>query len=118
VENDFEELQRSESPTGTTLLHTGERRFKMSGRLLIDSADATDREHDSIQDGVAPTVDASFQLGTAAGASDVINGVKYEINNVQVSSLTPDRSGKATVVEIDSYATATTAAGEFKKTYN
>lgn len=103
--------------TGTRQSQTS-RVVTVDGRMYIATADS-DFEYQQLVSTTAPTSDLSFQVGTVAGASDVINAYKIECNNLQPKSIKYDRTGTAMVVELSgAKCTATSAGGEFTLTYN
>lgn len=112
IENPTEEFGDSNvSTTGTRQSQTG-RIFRVDGTLYVNASDS-DYEYANLIGTSAPTDDMSFQVGTAAGASDTINAYYLAINNVQAGSIKPNKRGTALVQEISGNATATTAGAEF-----
>lgn len=96
-----------------------QRLITVDGTIYVDTADS-DHEYQNLTGTSAPTDDLSFQVGTANGAgAGTLNAAKVECNNLQSTSIKHNRIGTATVVELSAaQATATTAGGEFKLSYN
>ena len=101
---------------------TGERQsqnrriISMVGTLYIAAADV-DAAYQNLISATAPTVAASFQVGTP-GASP-INAFKIEVNNLQAKDIKYTKRGSLLAVELnDSKATATAAGAEFQLTMN
>ena len=103
---------------------TGERHaharrlITVDGRLYINATDSK-AAIDNLINTSAPTDDLSFQVGTAAGASEVLNAFKIEVNNLQAKAIKYTQIGDALVVDLaNAKATATSAGAEFKLTFN
>ena len=93
------------------------RSFDVSGRIYTSSTDP-DFEWQKTVGGSAPTEDMTLQIGTIAGATDTLNALKIEINNVELEDVSYDRQGAVMVAEITGHATAAAAGAEFKLTFN
>lgn len=93
-----------------------ERLIEVSGTIYMDDADR-DFEYNIQFGGVAPTADWTFTIGDPAGATDVINAIEINANNVQSRNVKYNRVGTVTVVEITGKATSTSAGGEFTLRY-
>lgn len=103
--------------TGTRQSQT-DRLITVDGRIYVETADS-DAAYTTLISAVAPTNDLSFQLGTIAGATDTINALKVEINNLQNRDIKYDRTGSALVVELSgAKATGLTAGSEAMLTFN
>ncbi len=94
-----------------------DRTFAVDGRVFMADVDS-DFEYQKAVGTLAPTEDQVWQIGTIAGASDIINAVKMEINNVELDTVSYDKAGTATIVEFAGKATGTAAGNEFKLTFN
>lgn len=115
ITQEVEEVDDANQTTGKRTVVSG-RSFDVSGRIFTDSDDTDFEWQKTVGD--APTEDMSWQLGSAAAATEIINGLKFEVNNVELESVSYDREGTVTVAEIAGHATGTTAGSEFKLTYN
>lgn len=118
IENTIAEFKRSNiDVTGIGYAQT-RRQFLVSGVLYVNASDS-DAAVQQLISGSAPTNDLSFQVGEVAGATDTINAMKFEVNNLQPKNVKYDRRGDAMVVTLsNAKATATSAGAEFKLTFN
>lgn len=117
VANELVEFEdTSVTITGKRLIQS-RRTISINGTLYSATADS-DSEWASMIAGSAPTDDLSFQIGPVAGASDVINGIKVELNNLQVWNMKYKEMAEQQAVEIDGRCTSTSAGTEFKLTFN
>ena len=118
VQNTIEEFGDSNVATTGKRQAQTRRQILVSGTIYVATADS-DAAVQNLINSSAPTADLSFQVGTAAGASDVVNAFKVEVNNLQSKSIKYNRIGQALVAELtDAKATATSAGAEFKLTMN
>jgi hypothetical protein len=83
----------------------------------VDSAD-TDFEYQELIKTTAPVADLSFQLGTPAGATDIVNAILFEASNLEVVDYKAQPTGTVFVVEFEGESTATAVGAEAKFTYN
>jgi hypothetical protein len=118
ITNTVEEY--GDSNVDTTGLRQSQTRrvITVDGTIYVATADS-DAAYQNLVSTSAPTADLSFQLGTAAGATDTINAAKFEVNNLQNKDIKYNRIGTALAVELSgAKATSTTAGTEFKLTFN
>lgn len=115
-ENEIEEIEDSNQASGIRLVQNS-RQFNVEGIVFVDSADS-DFEHQNVIATAAPTADMTFQLGSVAGAGNTINGVKVELNNVQLETAKDVKLGTALAKQIAGYCTGASANSEFKLTFN
>jgi hypothetical protein len=67
----------------------------------------------------APTDSLSYQVGPVASDSDILNGIKVECNNLQPKGIKYTKLADALGVALNAAkCTATSAAAEFKLTFN
>ncbi len=114
IANAIEEVPDSSQATGLRLSQTA-RSFVISGQIDTDDSD-TDFEHTNLEGTTAPTGDATWRIGTAAGASDTMNGWNVEANNLQIDDYKRVRAGDSMAATITAHCTAATAATQFKIT--
>ena len=116
VVNTVEEFEDSNEATGLRLAQS-DRSVDMDAVINVDDAD-TDYEHTRVADTSAPTDDATFQLGTIAGASDTLNAALVAFNNGIIDSYSSDKAGDIITANVIAHATATAAGDEFALTFN
>lgn len=116
IENNVDDTPDANQATGIRKAQT-ERTISVSGAFWVDSTDS-DFGYQKTVGATAPTEDMTFQVGTAAGASDPINAFAMTLANLEVDSRKENRIGTALVEEIEAHCTATTAGGEFTLAYN
>ncbi len=116
VSNSVVEIPSGNAVTGLRLSQD-QRRFNIDFLTEMDSAD-TDFDDNEIAKAVAPTADATWRIGTAAGAADTINGVNFAVNNIQQITNKGERAGDVRANRITGYATATSGGGEFTLTFD
>ena len=120
ITNAIEEF--GDSNVATTGLRQSQtnRIITVDGRLYAETGQS-DAEHTALVNTSAPTVDLSFQIGTAdvAGAETELEGVLINVNNLQATEIKYDRTGEALSVELSgAKATSLTAGTEFLLEYN
>lgn len=117
TDNNLNQIGDSNQTTGERTAQDG-RLITLDGALYVNTSDS-DYAYQATVNTTAPTDDLSFQVGTIAGASDTLNAVKFEANNLSSQSVKYNRQGTATVVELSgAKCTGTTAGSEAKITFN
>lgn len=116
IANSLEEVEDSNQPEGLRVIQS-DRSIDMSGQIYVDDAD-TDFEFQNLQGTVAPTNDATFQLGDIAAPTDTINGVAVAMNNIQADNTKSERIGDLLAWETTAHATGTVGGSEFSLSFN
>ncbi len=116
ITQDIAEVDDTNQATGKRAVVNG-RSIEITGRIFTSSTDS-DFEWQKTIGTSAPTEDMTWQIGAIAGATDTINGIKFEVNNVELDSVSYDREGAVIVAEITGHATTTAAGTEAKITFN
>ena len=114
--NSLENFPDSNQPSGQRVVQS-QRRVTVTGSVYAETSDR-DAAYSVLSASSAPTADASYRIGTAAGASDEINGVQIATNNLQITQYKPEAAGKTKVSDVEGRATATTEGGEFSLTFD
>ena len=109
--------EQDSAKVGGTRIVQSSRRWRTAGRIYVDTADS-DFEYQELIKTTAPTADLSFQLGTPAGASDVINAILFETRNLEVLDYKAQPTGTVFVVEFEAESTDTAAGQEALLKFN
>jgi len=116
INNTIEEIAAANQPSGIRLSQDTRR---ITIDLLTEMDDAnSDFDYNNLVATAAPTEDASWQLGSVTSSGNPLNGVLFELNNIQLNDVKYDRAGDRVAVQEQGECTATSAGGEFTLTFN
>jgi hypothetical protein len=119
VNNNVEEIgDCNVALTGIRLSQQAPREISASIKGLFVGNPDSDYEYNQSKLSSAPTDQLSFQVGTAAGATDQINAYLVELENPQTDKLKYDRLGTLLVADVDLSCRDGSAGAEFTETYN
>lgn len=121
ISNEISEIpDMNVSNTGIRLSQSS-RTISVNGTVYQDDGSANEEfEYDELVKTTAPTADASWTLGTLAGASDTLNAALVSASNLQVTSAKYVDAGDVTSVEVQSHCTGASGGGggdEFSITF-
>jgi len=111
-ENDIDDLEDSNAPTGLTPRITG-RRITASGEMYADSVDL-DFEATELVRATAPTSPLSFTVGTAGVPAGRALAYRPRLTTPELRSLGPQRAGDVLSWETELMAVSGIANGEFE----
>jgi hypothetical protein len=117
INNNIEEIPAGNQISGRRLSQTT-RRIDFSG-LLDDDVAVPLFDYNNIADTLSNLEDVTWRIGVAAGGTDLVNGVSFDISELQTLDVKADRGGDLRQVQIEGQATSVAAAGdEFKITFD
>ena len=112
----IEDIPDANQAAGVRKIQT-ERSFDVAGTMFGFSGDE-DAHYQNLIQTTAPTGDLVFQVGTIAGAAQTINAYRFDVRNIQLSSVKPNKAGSVLTVEIEGHCTGLTEGSEFELRFN
>lgn len=115
INQSVEDLPDANQASGVRKIQTA-RSFDVSG-TLFGFADDEDAHYQNLIQTTAPTGDLVFQVGTITTTS-FLNAYRFDVRNIQLSSVKPNRAGTSMTVEVEGHCTGLTEGSEFELRFN